>query len=79
MACGRSVLVSDHCGCAPDLIIPGENGYVFQSGNSEDLIKKMLLFGPDKIVSRKMGLASLKHITGFSYQNICMAVEKTVI
>ena len=78
MACGRAVLVSDHCGCAPDLIIPGENGYMFQSGNYNDLIKKMGLFGPDKMVSRKMGLVSLKHIAGFSYQNICMAVEKTV-
>jgi glycosyltransferase involved in cell wall biosynthesis len=29
MACGLPVLVSDHCGCAPDLVVPGKNGFTF--------------------------------------------------
>lgn len=29
LACGRPVLVSDHVGCAPDLVESGKNGWVF--------------------------------------------------
>ena len=29
MACGLPVLVSDRCGCAPDLVAAGENGWTF--------------------------------------------------
>ena len=32
MACGRPVLVSDRVGCAPDLVVQGETGWIFQTG-----------------------------------------------
>jgi 1,2-diacylglycerol 3-alpha-glucosyltransferase len=30
MACGLPVLVSDRCGCAPDLVPEGQNGFTFK-------------------------------------------------
>ncbi len=37
MACGRGVIVSDNCGCAPDLVQSGKNGYIFHNSNIESL------------------------------------------
>ncbi len=38
---GLKVIVGDKCGCAPDLVEEGRNGYTFESGNVEDLLQKM--------------------------------------
>lgn len=37
MACGLPVLVSKQCGCVPDLVFPGINGYIFDPFNIENL------------------------------------------
>ena len=44
MACGTPAIVSEACGCEPDLIVQGETGYSFQLGNTETLSKCMRLF-----------------------------------
>ena len=38
---GLKIIVGDKCGCAPDLVKEGRNGYTFESGNVEDLLQKM--------------------------------------
>jgi glycosyltransferase involved in cell wall biosynthesis len=72
MACGKAVLVSDKTGCAPDLIKKGENGYVFQSGNIEDLTKKITLFAEE---SDAFGQKSKEIIKDWSFEEIANAVE----
>jgi len=37
MACGTPCVVSDACGCAPDMIVPGESGAVFEMGEVKGL------------------------------------------
>lgn len=37
LAHGIPCVVSDNVGCHPDLIVPGETGYVFDTGNSQQL------------------------------------------
>ena len=37
MACGTPCVVSDACGCAPDMIVPGLTGAVFELGNVKAL------------------------------------------
>lgn len=39
---GCPVVVSSHCGCAPELVIDGVSGYVFECGNVEALSTTML-------------------------------------
>jgi glycosyltransferase involved in cell wall biosynthesis len=40
---GCPAIVSDRCGCAPDLIVEGETGYVFNTDDVADLAGKMAL------------------------------------
>jgi glycosyltransferase involved in cell wall biosynthesis len=40
---GCPVVVSNQCGCAPELVIDGKTGYLFQVGDTDDLYRKMLL------------------------------------
>ena len=44
---GCPAIVSDRCGCAPDLIVEGETGYVFNMDDVADLAKKMSLVKTD--------------------------------
>lgn len=37
MAAGLPVIVSDACGCAEDLVVPNVNGFVFRSGDVDQL------------------------------------------
>ena len=38
---GCPVLVSDRCGCVPELVLNGETGFVVESGSVSDLVDKM--------------------------------------
>jgi glycosyltransferase involved in cell wall biosynthesis len=78
MACKRPVLVSDQCGCAPDLVIDGETGYVFQSGNEEHLIKQLMKF-TDKEITQKMGRIAGTYIQQFSLEKIADLIEQILI
>ncbi|MBC7625000.1 MAG: glycosyltransferase family 4 protein [Aeromicrobium sp.] len=41
LACGTPCVVSDACGCAPDMIIPEVTGTVFKAGNVDSLSKML--------------------------------------
>jgi 1,2-diacylglycerol 3-alpha-glucosyltransferase len=47
MAAGLPVLVSDRCGCAPDLVVPGVNGYRFDPLDPERLADLLLHVAAD--------------------------------
>src|SRR5205085_4665905 len=47
MAAGRPALVSDQVGCAPDLVLDGQTGYVFPCGNVEPLAAHMARLAAD--------------------------------
>ena len=44
MACGLPAIVSDACGCSPDLIEEGKTGYSYSLGDVDALVDRMLLF-----------------------------------
>jgi glycosyltransferase involved in cell wall biosynthesis len=65
------VIVSNMCGSAYNLVEEGKNGYTFQSGNVEDLSRKMKqFFSLSSIEQEKMGDASVDIINGYSYKTI---------
>ncbi|MBF0424959.1 MAG: glycosyltransferase [Magnetococcales bacterium] len=37
MCCARPVILSDQVGCGPDLVVPGQTGWIFPAGDSETL------------------------------------------
>lgn len=60
MACGLPVVVSDTVGAAT-YVTPGKTGYVFETGNSKDLARKIMLL-KNKKKREKMGRAAAKDI-----------------
>ncbi|MBK4728709.1 glycosyltransferase family 4 protein [Oxynema sp. CENA135] len=42
MACGLPILISDRCGCVPDLVFPGINGYLFDAFDVDSIASAMI-------------------------------------
>jgi glycosyltransferase involved in cell wall biosynthesis len=79
MACGVPVVVSSKCGCAPDLVRPGVNGFQFNYDNPEELAMRMIEIGSQPDLARKMGRSSLEMISKWDWtlflRNVECAVE----
>jgi glycosyltransferase involved in cell wall biosynthesis len=66
MASRLPVLVSSQCGCIPDLVNEGINGYIFNPTDIKNLIALMLLVsGKSSDELCRMGDESLKIISYF--------------
>ena len=76
MACGRTVLLSNRCGCSVDLVMNGKNGFVFDSGNKKDLIDKMKILLDPKLDIRSMGQSSANLIRSWSFDQVVPAIEQ---
>lgn len=75
MACGKPVIVSDKVGCATDLVINAENGYMFSAGNANDLENRLLLcLDLEKL--KLMGQHSLKEIKKWNFNAIVDSIDK---
>lgn len=81
MACGRPVIVSDHVGCAPDLIEQGRTGWVFRcdSENEVDVAKWLRKARSVPGLLRDMGRMAAEKIEAYSMERlateICQAME----
>lgn len=63
------ILVSDTVGCAPDLVQQGHNGFVFETGNLEELTKYLNVFTRmPKEQLRQMGQRSLDIVRSYNYE-----------
>jgi hypothetical protein len=78
MASGLPVLVSDRCGCAPDLIEEGRNGHTFDPHNVDGLAGLMLKLASDACDRAAMGEASRKIIVRWSPQMFAEGLERAV-
>ncbi len=77
MACSRPAIVSDACGCAPELVVEGETGFTFRSGDETDLLRVLRLF-TDKDRCSKMGKDAFAHIQEFSLERVAEVIENAV-
>jgi 1,2-diacylglycerol 3-alpha-glucosyltransferase len=68
MACGLPVLVSKHCGCVPELVHIGENGYLFDPEDTVELANLMLSMSTGRVDIAKMGRASLETISNWGLE-----------
>jgi glycosyltransferase involved in cell wall biosynthesis len=66
MSCGRPCIVSDLTGCAPDLIVSGETGFVFPAFDPAALAKTMLAAAADREGIDHMGRAAARLISRYS-------------
>ena len=79
MACSLPVLVSDKCGCYPDLVKEGINAYVLKHGGQQDVFNKMKLLLHHKNELKEMGNESAGIISHWSFENICASIENTML
>lgn len=68
MVCQMPVLVSERCGCATDLVVPGENGFRFAPTNTADLSGKLAWFIRHEAALDQMGARSADIIKAFSVE-----------
>ncbi|MFZ1529081.1 MAG: glycosyltransferase family 4 protein [Ferruginibacter sp.] len=74
MACGRAVLASSGCGAATDLIINGENGYVFNNGDEADLLNKMQIMCDFQLL-KDFGQKSQHTIKDWNFEKTASVIE----
>lgn len=67
MACGLPVLVSDRCGCAPDLVSDGENGWTFDDPHDADALADLMnrIAALPEHARRELGAASERIIANW--------------
>jgi glycosyltransferase involved in cell wall biosynthesis len=71
-------LVSDHVGCAPDLILSDQTGWVFQTGNVlalRDSLAKAIL---DPVKLRQMGVNAANHVARYSYESASVGLHQAL-
>ena len=75
MASALPVLVSDRCGCAPDLVTPGRNGFVFDPSDGSaltSLLHTMADLDPQQ--REQMGAASAEMIRAFTPEKFGLSI-----
>jgi glycosyltransferase involved in cell wall biosynthesis len=80
MACGRAVIASDRVGGARDLVVPGRNGWMFESGNLEQLttvVSNATSCSPAAL--REMGSAAERESARWSVEAAAGAIAAAVL
>jgi glycosyltransferase involved in cell wall biosynthesis len=80
MACARPVIAGSKVGGARDLVVPGVNGWVFESGNLGQLseaVSNALVCPGDTL--RVMGVAAQKTADGWSIEAAATGIESAVM
>jgi glycosyltransferase involved in cell wall biosynthesis len=79
MAAGLPVLVSSPCGCAPDLVCEGENGFTFDPENTETLAERMKQVAEmDDARRMAMGQRSHEIVAAFSPEAFAAGIEAAI-
>ena len=68
MCFGLPVIVSDQVGAGGDLVVDGENGYIFSVGNINTLSKYLIDFLQNETKRKEFGLCSKEKIKRWSYE-----------
>lgn len=68
MNAGRPVIVSDRVGAAPDLVENGVNGFVYPSGDVDELASRLRGILESSALRVKMGERGLERITSWDFE-----------
>lgn len=69
MAAGLPVLVSNICGCVPDLIVEGVTGFSFNARNENELASLLCKVAHGNLNLVEMGRHAQEHIANYSPEN----------
>lgn len=70
MICELPVIVSDRCGCAPDLVKTGENGFIFSAESEKELTDHLNYFMDSPQHISIMGMRSSEIVRNFSVDQV---------
>jgi len=79
MASGLPVLVSRKCGCYPDIVKDGENGFSFDPYDKNELFSLMRKIVDGKTDLEKMGRQSLEIIKDYTPEKAAGIISETVM
>lgn len=78
MSVGLPVVVSRGVGCADDLVAPGVNGAVFETGDVDGLAAALRPLLQDTDFRRRFGAASRARIEGWSFEAAAAGLRRAV-
>lgn len=78
MAAGLPVLVSTRCGCAPDLVKDGDNGFTFDPWDPKEMAQKMLTIHRDSSLRERMGRRSAEMISEWGPERFARGLKHAV-
>ncbi len=78
MAAGLAVLVSERCGCAADLVVPGANGLLFNPEDVNSITKVMVEIADGSRDPRTMGRKSQEIVTRWSPTRFAEGLHEAV-
>ena len=78
MNLAKPVLVSSHVGCGPDLVIPGQTGWIFPAGDGEALRTALADALSDPKRLKAMGQAARAHIESYSYAQTTAGLQQAL-
>jgi glycosyltransferase involved in cell wall biosynthesis len=79
MASGLPVIVSSQCGCAPELVVEGQNGYLVDPRDPaaiEAALGRMAAADPSEL--ERMGMRSAELIRAYSPENFAAGLERAI-
>jgi glycosyltransferase involved in cell wall biosynthesis len=68
MNAAKPVVVSDAVGCADDLVMNGETGFVFPTGDARALATRLASLVHDPDLVRRMGQAARERVSSFDFE-----------
>ncbi|MCR9115325.1 MAG: glycosyltransferase family 4 protein [bacterium] len=78
MASGLPVVVSDRCGCVPDLVVDEQNGFTVDPKDIGALTDAMLRIASDAQLQTTMGQESLKRISQWGPERFAFGMRNAV-
>lgn len=76
MNAGLPVVLTDECGCAPDLVPDDRNGIIYPVGDTDALAAALGRLCADAELRRKMGQASMEIISRWSHRECLQALAE---
>jgi glycosyltransferase involved in cell wall biosynthesis len=76
MACGLPVVVTDRCGSIGDIVLAGDNAFVFEPGDDAQLATDLDALAGDAGMRARMGERSRRIISQWNYQRGVQGVKE---
>lgn len=68
MACGLPVIVTDRCGSIGDIVLEGENAFIYPAGDDAALARAMIRLADDRELRERMARRSVEIIGSWTFQ-----------